>query len=82
MNDRAFTNADGDLLFVPQLATMHLQTEMGCMTVAPGEIAVVQRGIRFRVVVDGESRGYCLEVFNGHFEIPDLGPIGANGLAK
>ena len=28
------------------------------------------------------SRGYLLEVFKGHFELPNLGPIGANGLAN
>lgn len=58
------------------------QTEFGFMDVAPKEIAVVQRGIRFRVAVDGPSRGYVLEIYNGHFALPDLGPIGANGLAN
>lgn len=27
-------------------------------------------------------RGYILEVFDNHFKLPDLGPIGANGLAN
>ena len=53
------------------------------MDVAPGEIFVVQRGIRFAVhLTDGPARGYALEVFGGHFQLPDLGPIGANGLAN
>jgi len=30
----------------------------------------------------GGCRGYVLEVFAGHFRLPDLGPIGANGLAE
>lgn len=55
------------------------------MAVAPNEIAVVPRNIRFSVELADECkpvRGYLLEVFNGHFELPDLGPIGANGLAN
>ena len=56
---------------------------MGCLEVPPNSICVIPRGIRFSVALpDGPSRGYVLEVFNGHFELPDLGPIGANGLAN
>jgi homogentisate 1,2-dioxygenase len=55
-------------------------TEFGVMAVAPGEICVVQRGIRFSVALpDGPARGYVLEVFEGHFTLPDLGPIGEAG---
>jgi len=83
MRDSCFANADGDFLIVPQLGALHLTTEFGKMHVAPGEIAVVERGIRFSVeLADGCARGYILEVFGGHFELPDLGPIGANGLAN
>jgi len=91
MVDTAFSNSDGDWLIVPQQGTLHIRTEMGMMRVAPGHFAVVQRGIVFSVGVDervaeGASdpllhRGYICEVFNGHFKLPDLGPIGANGLA-
>lgn len=52
------------------------------MRVAPNEIAVIQLGMRFSVTVNGPTRGYVLEVFDGHFKLPDLGPIGANGLAN
>lgn len=52
------------------------------MTVAPNEICVIQQGMRFAVEVEGPSRGYILEVYNNHFRLPDLGPIGANGLAN
>lgn len=53
------------------------------MLVQPNEICVIQRGIRFSVALrDGPSRGYILEVYGAHFELPDLGPIGANGLAN
>ncbi|ELR15130.1 homogentisate 1,2dioxygenase [Acanthamoeba castellanii str. Neff] len=83
MLDTAFYNSDGDFLIVPQQGTLDIQTEFGYLEVKSGEIAVIQRGIRFRVALpDGPSRGYIAEVFDGHFEIPDLGPIGANGLAN
>ncbi|PVU84516.1 hypothetical protein BB559_007626, partial [Furculomyces boomerangus] len=85
---------DGDYLIVPQKGALRIQTEFGYMLVQPNEICVIQRGMRFRVEYvenpenkeksqQGEGfRGYILEVFGGHFEIPDLGPIGANGLAN
>lgn len=58
-------------------AGLWLKTEFGRMQVSPGEIAVVQQGIRFAVgVPDGPSRGYVCEVFGGHFQLPELGPIG------
>lgn len=81
MVDCAMLNSDGDMLIVPQCGTLHITTEMGKMAVAPNEICVIQRGIRFAVEVSGPSRGYICEIYNGHFVIPGLGPIGANGLA-
>jgi homogentisate 1,2-dioxygenase len=83
-------NSDGDLLLVPQAGALVLQTELGRLALAPGEIAVVPRGIAFRVRLvkpeaqtsqTAEARGYVLEVFRGHFSLPALGAIGANGLA-
>lgn len=83
MKDRCMFNSDGDFLFVPQQGKMEIQTEMGWLEISPGEIGVVQRGIKFSVFFpEGPSRGYVLEIFNGHFKIPDLGPIGANGMAN
>ena len=82
MVDTALSNADGDFLIVPQEGVLHIQTEMGRLEVAPREIVVIQRGIKFRVDVDGPSRGYICEIFDGHFQLPDLGPIGSNGLAN
>ena len=61
---------------------MDVQTEFGRMKVGPQEICVVQRGMHVTIKVEGEVRGYCCEVFDGHFELPSLGPIGANGLAN
>jgi len=81
MRDTATYNADGDYLIVPQEGVLDVTTEFGRMRVEPGEICVVQQGMRFAVGVTGPSRGYVLEVFGGHFVLPDLGPIGANGLA-
>ncbi len=57
---------------------LRVTTEFGRMDVAPGEVCVVQRGLRFAVALaGGAARGYVLEVFGGHFALPDLGPIGA-----
>jgi homogentisate 1,2-dioxygenase len=83
MTERFFFNADGEMLIVPQLGRLLLRTEMGMIEVAPGEIAVIQRGIKFRVeLVDPEARGYACENYGALFRLPDLGPIGANGLAN
>ncbi|XP_049876118.1 homogentisate 1,2-dioxygenase [Pectinophora gossypiella] len=82
MENSAFYSSDGDLLIVPQQGTLKITTEFGVMQVAPNEIAVIQLGMRFAVDVQGPTRGYILEVFDGHFKLPDLGPIGANGLAN
>ena len=78
----AFCNIDGDLLVVPEQGRLHVQTELGRLDVAPGEIAILPRGIRFRVALpDGRARGFIGELFDGHFALPERGPIGANGLA-
>ena len=82
MTDRYFSNADGELLFVPQEGALRLFTELGKLEVAPGEIAVVPRGLKFKVGVDGPSRGYLCENYGAHFRLPELGPIGSQGLAQ
>jgi homogentisate 1,2-dioxygenase len=83
MTDRYFVDADGELLFVPELSSITLHTELGPLRVSPGEIAVVPRGIRFRVELsDGYARGYLCENFGAPFTLPERGPIGANGLAN
>ncbi len=82
MTDRFFYSADGELLIVPQQGAITIRTELGILEAAPGEIAVVQRGIKFRVEVpEGGARGYVCENFGPLLRLPELGPIGANGLA-
>lgn len=76
MVDRAFYNSDGDFLIVPQEGALDITTEFGKILVEPNEIVVIQQGMRFSVNVFGPSRGYVLEVYDGHFQLPDLGPIG------
>lgn len=83
MERRVFVNADGELLFVPQEGRLELLTELGRLVVAPGQIALVPRGVRFRASLpEGSVRGYALENQGAMFRLPDLGPIGANGLAN
>ncbi|CAE6429811.1 unnamed protein product [Rhizoctonia solani] len=83
MANRAVVNADGDMLIVPQLGRLDIRTEFGKMMVRPGEICVIQKGIRFKVELpDGDSRGYIQEIFGSHFELPELGPLGGHGLAN
>jgi homogentisate 1,2-dioxygenase len=82
MHERVFYDADGELLLVPQQGALALCTEFGRLAVAPGEIAVVPRGIRFRVEIDvALARGYVCENYGAALRLPDLGPIGSNGLA-
>ncbi len=87
MENRACVNADGEMLFVPQQGRLHITTEMGVLDVKPGEIALVPRGVAFKVAlpdasVDGGARGYVCENYGAHFRLPELGPIGSNGLAN
>jgi homogentisate 1,2-dioxygenase len=83
MDGRFFYDADGELLVVPQQGRLALATELGLLEVRPGEIAVIPRGVRFRVELpDGSARGYVCEGFGAPFRLPELGPLGANGLAN
>ena len=79
---RCFYNADGELLIVPQQGALTLKTEAGVLEIAPGEIAVVPRGIKFRVEIADAVRGYVCENYGAPLRLPELGPIGANGLAN
>jgi len=83
MIDRFFYCADGELLIVPQLGRLRLATELGILEIEPQQIAVIPRGLRFRVeLLDGPARGYVCENYGAPFRLPELGPIGSNGLAN
>ena len=83
MEARVFFSADGELLFLPQEGRLDLLTEFGRIEVEPGQVALVPRGVRVRVMLpEGQARGYLAENYGAHFRLPDLGPIGANGLAN
>ena len=83
MERRAFVDADGELLFIPYEGRLELLTELGRLLVGPGEVAMVPRGVRFRALLpDGSARGYVAENHGMPFRLPDLGPIGSNGLAN
>ncbi len=83
MGDRFFYNADGEMLILPQEGSLRFATECGMVGVRPGELVVIPRGIKFSVeLLDGRARGYICENYGQPFRLPDLGPIGANGLAN
>ncbi len=83
MQGRLFYDAGGELLIVPQHGRLHIATELGVLDVEPQEIAVIPRGVRFRVELPaGRASGYVCENFGALLRLPDLGPIGSNGLAN
>jgi homogentisate 1,2-dioxygenase len=83
MTERFFYNADGEMLVVGEKNRVRFLTELGVLEIGSGEIAVLPRGLKFRVELpDGAARGYVCENYGAQFRLPDLGPIGANGLAN
>lgn len=83
MNKRFFYNADGEMLFVAQQGSILAHTELGLLHVQPGEILVIPRGIKFKITLpDGTARGYLCENYGAPFELPERGPVGANGYAN
>jgi len=83
MQGRYFYDADGELLIVPQQGRLRIATELGVLDVEPQEVALIPRGVRFRVdLPDGSARGYVAENFGAALRLPELGPIGSNGLAN
>lgn len=81
--DRYFFDADGELLIIPEQGRLAIATELGRIDVEPGEIALIPRGVRFRVTLpDGAARGYVAENHGALFRLPELGPLGSNGLAN
>ena len=83
MTRRAFVDADGEILVVPQSGRLAITTELGRLDVAPGEVALIPRGMVWSVVLpDGAARAYLCENYGAPFRLPELGPIGSNGLAS
>ena len=83
MTDRCFANADGEMMLVPQQGGLLVFAETGKLAVSPGEICVIPRGMKFRVELLSETaRGYVCENYGAQFRLPELGPIGSNGLAN
>ncbi|WP_299537600.1 homogentisate 1,2-dioxygenase [uncultured Streptomyces sp.] len=83
MTERVFGDSDGELLIVPERGRLLLRTELGLLRADPGHVALIPRGVRFRVeLLDATARGYVCENYGRPFVLPDLGPIGANGLAN
>jgi homogentisate 1,2-dioxygenase len=83
MTDRFFYNADGEMLVVAERSRVRFLTELGVIEIGPGEVCCLPRGLKFRVELpDGDARGYICENYGAQFRLPDLGPIGANGLAN
>ena len=82
MTNRVFVDVDGEMLIMPQQGALRIVTELGRMEVPPGTVAIVPRGLKFRVEVDGECRGYVAENHGLPLRLPELGPIGSNGLAN
>lgn len=82
MGDRAFFNSDGEMLIIPEHGRLAITTELGRIDLEPQEIALIPRGVRWKVdLPDGQARGYAVENRGSLFRLPELGPLGANGLA-
>ena len=102
MDGRYFYNADGEMLIVPEMGRLGILTELGLLQVGPGSVAVIPRGLKFKIEPAAENalssnvnppanaggsdktiaRGYICENYGQQFRLPDLGPIGSNGLAN
>lgn len=83
MVDEYFYNADAEMMIVPQDGAVHFFTEFGKIDLAPGEIGIIPRGVKFKVLVPhGPARGYLCENYGAKFTLPNRGPIGANCLAN
>ncbi len=83
MKKRFFYSSDGELLFVPQMGALLAKTEFGQLRIAPGEILVIPRGVKFSITpIDGPIRGFLCENYGAPLELPERGPVGANGYAN
>jgi homogentisate 1,2-dioxygenase len=83
MGDRYFMDSDGELLLVPQRGRLRIATECGVIEVEPGEIALIPRGMKFKVdLPDAQARGYVCENYGAHLRLPERGLVGSDGYAN
>ena len=83
MDNEYFYSADSELLIVPQEGQLRFFTEMGIIDLEPQEIAIIPRGLLFKVdIINGPARGFVCENYGAKFDLPNRGPIGANCLAN
>ena len=83
MEDEYFSSADSELLIIPQMGRLRFHTELGMLDIAPKEVAIIPRGLVFRVeLMDELARGYICENYGQAFRLPEKGPIGANCMAN
>jgi len=83
MDERFFVNADGEMLIVPQQGRLAIRTECGELEIAPKEVAVIPRGLKFQVqLLDGTARGFVAENYGACLELPERGPVGSDGFAN
>lgn len=83
MENEYFYSADSELLIVPQEGQLRFFTEMGIIDLEPQEIAIIPRGLLFKVeILNGPARGFVCENYGAKFDLPNRGPIGANCLAN
>ena len=83
MENTYFYSADSELLVVPQEGTLRFSTELGILEIKPEEIAIIPRGLLYRVdLIEGPARGFVCENYGQKFTLPSRGPIGANCLAN
>jgi homogentisate 1,2-dioxygenase len=83
MDDRVFANSDGEMLIMPETGAVSIFTEFGLIEVKPGEVALIPKGVKFRVdLLEESARGYVCENYGAMFRLPELGIIGSYGLAN
>lgn len=82
MNHQCFCNFDGEMLILPEKGKLEIRTEMGRLQVGQLEMAVIPKGIKFQILTNEPARGYIAENYGAPLQLPELGPIGSNGLAN
>jgi homogentisate 1,2-dioxygenase len=87
MQDTYFSNSDAEMLIILQAGSAIFRTELGILAAHcntdHSDIIVIPRGVRFTVEIKSDYiRGYLCENYGATLQLPELGVIGANGLAN